>query len=197
MASNKGHPLKNLDLYLIYAYENLIEKNVIYDHEEICYYLQIAYKNFNNEFLTIINYDKEYNIQNLKIFNSNYSTDSYQSIVKQSFNKEEGGSILVMNHSTEDSIPSEADEVKALSFVDFYKLHDKELYDVYIVSQQEVYSFADESYKDHVSFLKLKVNQEYFEEKYSNNMIYEIFSNLISPSIITWFTSRKKLMQKY
>ncbi|MCY3067593.1 MULTISPECIES: hypothetical protein [Aerococcus] len=196
MVRNKDHPLKNLDLYLFYACEELKGKNVLYDQEEIWYYLQIAYKDFKHEFLTLINYDQDYTIQNLTITDYMYSTINLNDwLDNHAYKKIEGGSILIYNHSTNCSLPKINEKEQVLSLIDIYKNQKKELFDIYIVGKSNVYSFAENSYKEHTRFLELRVNKEKYEENYSNHIIKELYCNLISPPCFYWLTIKNKMIK--
>ncbi|MCY3067595.1 MULTISPECIES: JAB domain-containing protein [Aerococcus] len=159
-----------------YANEELKGKNVIYDRREIEHLLQIGYSDLSKEHCCLINYNTDYDIKNVEVIsigllNQTFSKPAIN--VRNAPNKDNGGAILMHNHPSGYSDPSPNDIDNAVNNYYAFKTLDKELFDVYVIGKDKVFSFANDGYSLSQEFEKMKINQYEVEEQLNDNFMKE------------------------
>lgn len=150
----KNHPLQKLKGYNEFAnhYANqlLIGKNIFDDDNDIKELLKLGQHSLNQEVITLLKIDEEYNIEDITQpyrGNINSAVMDRRTLSEELFNSS-NGMIFIHNHPSGITAPSEADLKMSEHLFELSKLMNKPLYDSLIVGIN-VYEMSKDRNNNH------------------------------------------------
>lgn len=144
---NKINDLKHYDEFSYhYAEENLLGLNLFKDKEEIKDLLIIGNSGFRNEVLQLLSFDKDYNIEGISVesIGSVSTTLADPLSISNTLLDVSKGFIVIHNHPSGNTEPSEADLDMTERFESISKIMELDMYDHYIIGEENVLSLREE-----------------------------------------------------